>query len=116
SALFGALTGMYATVSNYPGTTVEVMRARARLGGADWDVIDTPGTDALLPAADDARVTRDILLATPGARVLLVCDAKNRRRGLLLLSQLAEAEVPVVVALNMSDEAEQRGIRVDASG
>jgi ferrous iron transport protein B len=114
SALFGALTGRYATVSNYPGTTVEVMRARARLGNVDWDVIDTPGTDGLLPAAEDARVTRDILLTTPGACVLLVCDAKNLRRGLLLLAQLAEAELPVVVALNMSDEAEQRGIRVDA--
>ena len=113
SALFGALSGRYATVSNYPGTTVEVMRARARLGGVDWDVIDTPGTDGLLPTADDARVTRDVLLATAGACVLLVCDAKNLRRGLLLLAQLAEAEVPVVVALNMSDEAVHRGIHID---
>jgi ferrous iron transport protein B len=55
SALFGALTGRYATVSDYPGTTVEVLRARARLAGATWEVIDTPGTDGLLPAAEDAR-------------------------------------------------------------
>ena len=114
SALFGALTGKYATVSNYPGTTVEMMRAVAEIAGETWDVIDTPGTDSLLPSADDARVTRDVLLRTKGATVLLVCDAKNLRRGLLLLAQLAEADVPVALALNMSDEAAARGIDVDA--
>jgi len=114
SALFGALTGRYATVSNYPGTTVELTRARANLAGCDWDVVDTPGADALSPNADDARVTRDILLRTPGATVLLVCDAKNLRRGLLLLAQLAEAQAKVVLALNMSDEAAERRIRIDA--
>jgi len=113
SALFGALTGRYATVSNYPGTTVELTRAEARLAGGDWDVVDTPGTDSLLPSADDARVTRDVLLRTKGATVLLVCDAKNLRRGLLLLAQLAEAQAPVVLALNMADEAASRGIRID---
>ena len=114
SAIFGALPGRYATVSNYPGTTVETLRAEATLGGRAWDVIDTPGTDSLLPGSDDARVTRDILLGTPGATVLLVCDAKNLRRALLLLSQLAEAEAPVVMALNMSDEAAARSISIDA--
>ena len=58
SAIFGALTGRYATVSNYPGTTVETLRAEATLGGRAWEVIDTPGTDSLLPGSDDARVTR----------------------------------------------------------
>ena len=114
SALFGALTGRYATVSNYPGTTVELTRAEVTLAGEDWDVIDTPGTDSLLPSADDARVTRDVLMRTPGATVLLVVDAKNLRRGLLLLAQLAEARTPVVLALNMTDEAEARGIFTDA--
>ena len=115
SALFGALTGRYATVSNYPGTTVELTRAQACVAGAFWDVVDTPGTDSLLPSADDARVTRDVLLRTPGATVLLVCDAKNLRRGLLLLAQLAEAGVLVVLALNMSDEAAARGIHIDVA-
>ena len=114
SALFGALTGRYATVSNYPGTTVELTRAEVRIGAQDWDVVDTPGTDSLLPSADDARVTRDVLLNTPGATVLLVCDAKNLRRGLLLLSQLAEARAPMVMALNMTDEASARGIHTDS--
>jgi ferrous iron transport protein B len=116
SALFGALTGRYATVSNYPGTTVEVNRAEVELAGSAWEVIDTPGTDGLRPAADDARVTRDVLLRTRDATVLLVCDAKNLRRGLMLLAQLGEAEVPTVLALNMSDEAGERGIQLGVAG
>jgi ferrous iron transport protein B len=113
SALFGALTGRYATVSNYPGTTVELNRASVTLAGVPWDVVDTPGTDGLRPTADDARVTRDVLLTARAGTALLVCDAKNLRRGLILLAQLAEAEVPAVLALNMSDEAAARGLSID---
>ena len=113
SVLFGALTGKYATVSNYPGTTVELSRGTATLGGVRWQVIDTPGTDSLLPLSEDGRVTRDVLLEQPGCVVLQVCDAKNLRRGLLLTAQLAEASVRLVLALNMTDEATARGIRID---
>ena len=62
SALFGALTGTYVTVSNYPGTTVEVARGWAHLGGRRTAVVDTPGAASLLPASEDERVTRDLLL------------------------------------------------------
>jgi ferrous iron transport protein B len=114
SVLFGALTGRYATVSNYPGTTVEVTRGKATLAGDEWLVLDTPGTNNLLPMSEDEEVTRDILVAEAGARVIQVCDTKNLRRGLLLALQLAEAGVPFVLALNMADEARRRGIAVDA--
>jgi ferrous iron transport protein B len=113
SVLFGALTGRYVTVSNYPGTTVEVTRGSATVGGATWHVLDTPGTNNLLPMSEDEQVTRDILLAERGYVCVQVGDAKNLRRVLLLTAQLAEAEVPVVLALNMADEAESRGIVVD---
>ena len=62
SVLFGALTGRYVTVSNYPGTTVEVTRGSATLDGEPWHVMDTPGTNNLLPMSEDEQVTRDILL------------------------------------------------------
>ena len=114
SVIFGALTGRYATVSNYPGTTVEVTRGKAELAGEGWLVLDTPGTNNLLPMSEDEVVTRDILVAEPGARVLQVCDTKNLRRGLLLALQLSEAGVPFVLALNMADEARRRGIAADA--
>jgi ferrous iron transport protein B len=113
SAMFGALTGKYVTVSNYPGTTVEVTRGSATIDGHPWHVMDTPGTNNLLPMSEDEQVTRDILLAERGYVGLQVCDAKNLRRGLLLSVQLAEAGVPFVLALNMADEAASRGIAID---
>jgi ferrous iron transport protein B len=114
SVLFGALTGKYVTVSNYPGTTVEVTRGTATIGGNAWHVLDTPGTNNLLPMSEDEQVTRDILLQEPEYSTLQVADAKNLRRALLLSVQLAEAGVPFVLALNMADEAAGRGIRIDA--
>lgn len=113
SALFGALTGKYVTVSNYPGTTVEVTRGSATIEGQPWHVMDTPGTNNLLPMSEDEQVTRDILLAEREYVCIQVCDAKNLRRGLLLSAQLAEAGVRFTLALNMADEAASRGIRVD---
>ena len=115
SAMFGALTGKYVTVSNYPGTTVEVTRGSATIDGRPWHVMDTPGTNNLLPMSEDEQVTRDILLSERGYVALQVCDAKNLRRGLLLAAQLAEAEVPFVLALNMADEAASRGFAIDAA-
>ena len=115
SVLFGALTGKYVTVSNYPGTTVEVTRGSATIEGQPWHVMDTPGTNNLTPMSEDEQVTRDILLKERGYVCLQVCDAKNLRRGLLLAVQLAEAGVPFVLALNMADEAASRGFHIDAA-
>ncbi len=81
SVLFGALTGRYVTVSNYPGTTVEVTRGSATIDGAPWHVMDTPGTNNLLPMSEDEQVTRDILQAETGYVCLQVCDAKNLGAG-----------------------------------
>jgi ferrous iron transport protein B len=114
SVLFGALTGRYVTVSNYPGTTVEVTRGSATIEGQPWHVMDTPGTNNLLPMSEDEQVTRDILLSERGYVALQVCDAKNLRRGLLLSLQLAEAGIPFALALNMADEAASRGLVIDA--
>lgn len=115
SVVFGALTGRYVTVSNYPGTTVEVTRGEARERGGVHEIIDTPGVYSLLPMSEDERVTRDILMSEPGARVIQVCDAKNMRRSLMISLQLAEMGVPLVLAVNMADEARDRGVmpRVD---
>ncbi len=113
SVLFGALTGKYVTVSNYPGTTVEVTRGHATIEGRAWNVMDTPGTNGLTPMSEDEQATRDILLREVGYACLQVCDTKNLRRGLLLTVQLAEAGVPFLLALNMADEAASRGIHVD---
>lgn len=115
SALFGALTGRYVTVSNYPGTTIEMTRGHVDLAGASVGIVDTPGTNSLSPSSDDERVTRDVLLDVPGASIVAVGDAKNLERALLLALQLAEMELPLTVALNMWDEAGDRGLVVDVA-
>jgi len=113
SLIFGWLTGKYVTVSNYPGTTVEVSQGNIRWEGRKAVLVDTPGTNSLIPMSEDERVTRDILLEEEGLRVIQVGDAKNLRRALGITLQLAEMEKPVVLVLNMADEAKERGIAID---
>lgn len=113
SALFGLLTGKYVTVSNYPGTTVEVTYGNAVLNKARALVIDTPGVNSLVPMSEDEKVTRDMLISDRAGVVVQVADTKNLRRGLLITLQLAEMEVPFILDLNMDDEAKSRGILVD---
>jgi len=113
SVIFGALTGTYATVSNYAGTTVEVTRAAARFDPA-VEVIDTPGVNSLTPNSEDEQVTRDILLDGVDL-VVQVADAKNLARALVLSAQLAEAGVAFILVLNMMDEAAERGLRIDSA-
>jgi ferrous iron transport protein B len=88
------------------------------LGNIKWDgrkavLIDTPGTNSLIPMSEDERVTRDILLEEEGLKVIQVGDAKNLRRALGITLQLAEMEKPVVLVLNMADEAKERGIAIE---
>ena len=113
SALFGLLTGTYVTVSNYPGTTVEVTYGNAELNKTRTLVIDTPGVNSLVPMSEDEKVTRDILLTDKAGVVVQVADTKNLRRGLLITLQLAEMSVPFILDLNMDDEARSRGIVID---
>ncbi len=113
SVIFGFLTGRYVTVSNYPGTTVTLTRGKAELGGESLEVIDTPGVNSLIPMSEDEQVTRDVLLEEPPRAVIQVADAKNLRRSLLITSQLAEMGIPFVLDLNMNDEADDLGVRID---
>jgi ferrous iron transport protein B len=116
SLLFKNLTHRYVNVSNFPGTTVEVTRARSAFGRRnveDVEIVDSPGINDLSPRSDEARVTRALLEKNPGATVVQVADAKNLRRSLLLTLQLAELGCPMVLVLNMLDELESRGGRID---
>ena len=115
SVLFKNLTDRYVAVSNFPGTTVDIVSARARVGASTVRVLDTPGLNDLEGGADDARVTRELLATTPDATVVQVADAKNLRRALLLTLQLAELGRPLILVLNMQDELEARGGRIDAA-
>jgi len=112
SVIFQCLTGRYVTVSNYPGTTVEVSRGSAH-DIPKTMVIDTPGMIAFPPQSEDERVTERVLLHEKLRAIVQVGDAKNLRRTLLLTIQLAEMGVPFVLDLNMMDEASARGVSVD---
>lgn len=113
SVLFRNLTRRYVTVSNYPGTTVEIVRARASERVGNREIVDTPGLNDLAPRGDEARVTRELLNRHPDATIVQVADAKNLRRALYLTLQLAELQRPLVLVLNMWDELEERGGRID---
>ena len=115
SVLFHRLTGAYVNVSNYPGTTVEVSRATARFDPAA-QLLDTPGVLALPARSDDERVTLRALLEEDCRVLVQVGDAKNLRRTLALTALLAELGVPMVLALNMHDEAAARGVVLDVPG
>ena len=113
SVLFGALTGTYVTVSNYPGTTVEVTRGRVVLHeGLHWELLDTPGTNNLVPMSEDEAVTRDILLSEPSDVLVQVGDAKNLTRTLLLD---AAARRAFGVPFLLDTEHGRRGARARAS-
>ena len=113
SVFFGRLTDTYTDVSNYPGTTVEVSRGETEIDGRQVELIDTPGVNSLIPVSEDERITRDLLFFEKPDLVIQVADAKNIQRSLMLTVQLAEAEYPTVIALNMADEAEGKGIDID---
>jgi ferrous iron transport protein B len=112
SVLFNALTGSYAVVSNYPGTTVEVSRGSAELGGGRWEVTDTPGMYSLRTITEEERVSRDLILGDEGT-IVHVVDAKNLPRMLPLTLELCMMGRPLVLALNLMDEAARAGVKVD---
>ena len=112
SVVFGRLTGAYATVSNYPGTTVAISKGMAVIANEKWELIDSPGVNSLIPMSEDEAVTRDLLLNHEGVAIQ-IADAKNLHRALPLSFQLKELEVPFMLVVNMIDEADRAGIRID---
>jgi ferrous iron transport protein B len=113
SVLFNALTGAYVTVSNYPGTSVEVARGSAVIEGEQYEIIDTPGMYSMLPITEEERVAREILLNESPDVVIHVLDARNLERMLTMTLQLVEAGLPVVLVVNIMDEAERMGLVID---
>lgn len=112
SVIFQRLTGQRVTISNYPGTTIEIARGTAR-DFPEAPLIDTPGVISFPPHSEDEEVTASVLLGEHLRAILQVGDAKNLRRTLLLTLQLAEMGIPLVLALNMMDEARARGVIID---
>src|SRR5687767_4015990 len=120
---FNALTGLRAKVGNYPGVTVE--RKEGKLLGAQADsaikVLDLPGTHSLSPQPLDEQIARDVLFhrigeVPPPGVVVVVVDASNLLRNRYFATQVIELGYPTIVALNMTDVAQENGHEIDASG
>ncbi|WP_327251278.1 ferrous iron transport protein B [Streptomyces sp. NBC_01244] len=113
STLFNALTGAHQRVGNWPGKTVSVAQGDWRTaGGRPLRVADLPGSYSLLPDSPDEALVRDVLTAPAGERpdaVVFALDAANPARNLYLLSQILDTDIPVVIALTMTDVAARRG-------
>ena len=115
SALFNQLTKLYVSVSNYPGTTVSLARGTMTIQEKLYEVIDTPGMYSLLPITDEERVSRKIIFEWNLHSMIHMYDTKNLERMLPLTFQLREVGLPLILALNMSDEAEKSGIEIQTS-
>ncbi len=113
SALFSRLTGTRIVASNYPGTTVEFTKGALKLGQGQAEIIDVPGTYTLEPTSKAEEVAAEML--QEGDLIIDVIDATNLERNLNLTLQLLERPVPVIVALNMWDDAHHRGINIDVA-
>lgn len=119
STLFNQLTGLRQKVGNYPGVTVEKKMGLCELpSGRTVEIIDLPGSYSLHPGSPDEVIVRDVLLGlqtdTPAPdQIVFVVDATNLERHLFLALQIIEIGRPVILALNMSDLAEARGIVID---
>jgi len=121
STLFNALTGLRQRVGNYAGVTVERKTGRAQLDRDTWaELVDLPGTYSLAARSPDEMIVVDVLLGQQAGSqrvdaILAIVDASNPERNFYLLSQLCELGLPVVVALNMTDVAERKGVRIDTA-
>ena len=117
TTLFNALTGARQHVGNWPGVTVERKAGDFRFHGVHFELVDLPGTYSLDVTDEslslDEQIARDYVANREADLIVNIVDAANSERNLYLTAQLIEMRVPVVVALNMMDVAEERGIRID---
>src|SRR6185369_2998465 len=94
---------------------VAVTSGRAMVGAEVCDIVDTPGVNALEGAiSEDERITLEVIASDRADLIVQVVDARNLRRALMLTAQLAAVGKPMVLALNMTDEAYARGVAIDA--
>lgn len=114
TTILNALVGTNFTVGNWPGVTVEKKEGALVYDGVRLRFVDLPGIYTLEPVSDDERVARDFLVNERPDVILNVVETPNLQRNLNLTLELAEFGVPMVVALNMADEARAAGLRVEA--
>lgn len=113
TTVFNAITGSRQHVGNWPGKTVERKQGVWRTDGREITVIDLPGTYSLTAYTVEEIIARDYLLCTPPDVVIVVIDAAHLERNLYLLVQVLELRLKTILALNMIDIADSKGVAID---
>lgn len=113
TTIFNALTGLHQKTGNWPGVTVEIKEGSFTYNDTLFKVIDLPGTYSLTSFTEDEKIARDILVRKKADVVLVIADSSNLERNLYLVTLLLELEQKMIIALNMYDVAEERGLSID---
>jgi len=113
TTIFNALTGLHQHTGNWPGKTVEKKEGQIEHDGMTINIIDLPGTYSLTAYSPEEIIARDFIIEDCPDVVINVVDATNLERNLYLTVQLLELNVPVVVALNMTDALQKDGAKID---
>ncbi|MCE1226407.1 MAG: ferrous iron transport protein B [Geobacteraceae bacterium] len=113
STLINAIAGSRLQVGNWPGVTVEKKEAQFEVEGRNIRLVDLPGCYSLSPYSQEEIITRDYLVSEKPALIINVVDATNLERNLYLTMQLLELGIPMIMALNIFDEAEAKGYRIN---
>jgi len=114
TTLFNSLCGVHQHTGNYPGVTVDIKEGNRQINDHSLIVSDLPGTYSLSAFTPDEQVARDALLTSNPDAVVQIIDATNIERNLFLTTQMMEIGIPMIIALNMSDLADEQGITIDA--
>lgn len=116
TTLFNNLTGSTAYVGNWPGVTVEQRKGHYKKDGKNVEIVDLPGIYSLSPYTPEEVIARNYILDEKPDAIINIVDSTNLERNLYLTTQLMEMDVPIVVALNMTDALEKNQQRIDAEG
>ena len=121
STIFNGLTGMRQHTGNWPGKTVATARGEFQVDGQKYELVDLPGTYSLAAHSEEEEIARDFLCSKKADAVMVVCDATCMERGLHLLKQILELDfiqdngTPLILCVNLCDEAQKKGICIDFS-
>lgn len=119
STIFNGLTGMHQHTGNWPGKTVASARGEFKVGETAYELVDLPGTYSLAAHSEEEEIARDFICSGEAQMTIVVCDATCLERGLHLLKQILDLDyvkdngVPVMLCVNLCDEARKKGIEID---
>ncbi|WP_315440341.1 FeoB small GTPase domain-containing protein, partial [uncultured Selenomonas sp.] len=115
STIFNALTGARQKIGNWPGVTVDKKIGHTHYKGRAISIVDLPGTYSINARSPEEQIVIDYLTSTKLDLVLNVVDSSNIERNLFLTVQLLEKGIPLLIDLNMQDDAQRRGIKINTA-